>query len=129
MKKTILMLAIASMSLAYAQQPAHHKKHTPQERAEKLTEKMTQELGLSAETKAKVSEINYEKARKVEQLRNEAIADKERKKEARQKLKQEHETQLKAVLTPEQFEKWLKLREEMKQKHKEKRMHHKKNEQ
>ncbi len=71
---------------------------TPDERAEKRTEKMKEELGLSDEQAVKVKELNMNHIQEMEQIRGEMKALRDRKKE----MHKEHEGALTGVLTPEQ---------------------------
>lgn len=82
-----------------------HKKLTPTERAEKKTERMTKELGLSEEQAAKIKEINASH-----------FAEMEKHREAIKVSRDQHKAEMDAVLTPEQKEKLESLREEKKAK-------------
>jgi len=118
MKKAILASALALMTvMTFAQEK---KQRTPEERAQKATEKMAKELNLSEEQKEKVLEINLQKAKEMQQLKEEMKVLKEK----RKKLRDEHAEQMKSVLSEEQYQKYLQMREEMKKKHQEKRMKH-----
>ena len=76
-----------------------HGKHggTPEERAAKHTEKLTEKLSLSPEQTSKVAAINTEFAAK-----RKAAKEAEGGKEAKKALRSEHKAAIKAVLTPEQ---------------------------
>lgn len=80
-------------------------KLTPQQRAEKHTERMTKQLSLDDSQKAKVYEINLGTAMKNERVRTNTELTPEGKKE---KIKSHQDTrmeQLKGVLTAEQYKK------------------------
>jgi periplasmic protein CpxP/Spy len=114
MKKLILILftvVITSINMM-AQEPqiANGPKRTPEERASKMTERMTKELVLTADQQAKMKAI---------------ILKREQEREARmkeEKLRMEKlEADIKAILTPEQFQKFEQKKSETKQNFKNKR--------
>lgn len=128
MKKTIvatvLLATLTTVNAQDAARPANATKdpavmeQRATERAEKRTGIMVEELGLTTEQAAKV-EVIYERAAKsIAELKQAGLDDQARK--ARMKvLKDSRDKELKAVLTPEQFEKMLALRQEKKDEHKE----------
>lgn len=67
--------------------------------------KMVDDLNLSAEQKAKMSQLREEFKVKAEALRKDESMDKEAKKKAFKKLHEENKAQMKSVLTKEQIEK------------------------
>ena len=74
---------------------------TPEERAERHTKRLTEKLSLSAEQATKVAAINTDFAAKRKAAKDSA-KDREEGKAARETLRSEHKTAIKAVLTPEQ---------------------------
>lgn len=76
---------------------------------------MRDSLGLSDAQYEKVKEINLEYANKAEQLRQDAEGDWGTMREQMTSLRQQQNEALRAVLTTEQYEKWLKLQEAMRQ--------------
>jgi len=80
-------------------------------RGERL-QQISEELKLSDEQKEKLKPVFQEQAKKARELR----ADKDLSKEDRlakvKELREGMNTKLKAILTPEQLEKWNKLRKE-----------------
>lgn len=90
-----------------AQEPvaADGPKKSPEERAENMTKRMTRELALTADQQQKVKVLVLEREREREKDREMAkVNDGKR------------EAELKTILTAEQFEKYLKKKEEMKAK-------------
>ena len=83
------------------------------ERADRLTEEMTVELGLSADQQAKVETINGTYAASMAKLQQAGL-DEAARKERMKAMRQDRDKELKAVLTPEQFSTMMELR---KQKH------------
>ncbi len=87
----------------------------PAKRAEHQTDRMTQELGLSADQTAKVKAINQKYAEKAKAA-HEAKPDGEKGKlkGANKDLRAQHDAELKKVLTKEQAAKWEQLKSERK---------------
>jgi len=75
---------------------------TPEERAAKHTERLTEKLSLSAEQATKVAAINTDFAAKRKAAKDSAT-DREEGRAAKEALRSEHKTAIKAVLTPEQI--------------------------
>ncbi|HPF91983.1 MAG TPA: hypothetical protein PLL57_15085 [Flavobacteriales bacterium] len=120
MKKLMMIAALAGMTVAA--QAQDHQKKSPEERARVRTEHMTKELGLSPEQVAKVEAINLKYADKGAELRKEREAERAEARKEGQEMRDAHEAEMKAVLTPDQYAKWMAKKEEMK----EKRMEHRK---
>ena len=87
------MLALmATFSLSAFAQSAPDTERTPEQRAEKMTERMAKNLSLTEDQKTAVYEANYQLA----------SADKENQKSNMEK----HDVTIKEILTEEQYEKW-----------------------
>ena len=121
MKK--LMMTVALVAITLGAQAQEKEKRTPEERAKAQTERMTKELGLSADQAAKLEPINLKYAQEGAALRAEYEAQREamRKEGKGRKLVEAHDAEVKPILTPEQYEKWQALKAEKKEKMKEKR--------
>lgn len=87
------------------------------ERAEKMTERMTQKLGLNEKQAQAVKDINLKTANAIEGVLNNTKLDKGAQLKEIEQLQQQKERELKAVLTPEQTQKL----EQMKEQHRENR--------
>jgi len=74
---------------------------TPEERAQKQTEKLTEQLGLSGAQATEVAAINLDYAAKMNALK-EASTERGANREALQTLKTEQQTAIKSVLTADQ---------------------------
>lgn len=95
MKKILFALALmASFSFSAFAQPSGQERGTPEERAEKMTNHMSEHLSLTDDQKTAVYQLNL-------QMANAA-------KEDRKSLRAEHDAGLKEILTEEQY---LKLQE------------------
>lgn len=112
LRKSVLLfvLLLTSMPFAMAQsQAAAPPKLDPEKRAEKATERMTQNLQLSPEQTAKVKAINEQYAQKEKALHDNAQKQRDEKKalfDAKQK-------EIDQVLTPEQRQKQQAQRQQL----------------
>jgi len=86
----------------------------PEKRAEQQTATMTEKLSLSEAQTAKVREINLKYANKMKEARDKADGDREAMRATMTTLRSEQDKELQTVLTEEQWQQWLKIREEMK---------------
>ncbi|MCB0514512.1 MAG: DUF4890 domain-containing protein [Chitinophagales bacterium] len=89
-----------------------HERLTPEQRAEKMTQKMAEELNLSKEQYAKVLELNKQMGAKMEEQRARHEQDRERNKAEMMELRDAHDAKLKGILTPEQYEKFAAHRDD-----------------
>jgi Spy/CpxP family protein refolding chaperone len=80
-------------------------------RADALTAEMTEQLGLSADQQAKVATINGTYAASLAKVQQAGLDDDARK-ERMKAMRQDRDRELKAVLTPEQYNTMLQLRKE-----------------
>ena len=87
----------------------------PYERAERQTERMKEQLGLSDEQTEQVSEINIAAAEKMQEARQSANGDREAMRGKMMSIRQETDAALKEVLTEEQWTKLAAARQEMRQ--------------
>jgi hypothetical protein len=113
MRKIILIVsvvAIASTNMFGQRQKSPCK--TPEQRTEKILDRMKEKLLLSNEQQAKIQPIIL----KREQQRDEFLSKSEALKDANRKTMKAAEAELKTVLTPAQSEKMKQEREKNKQK-------------
>ncbi len=97
------------------------------QKVEKQVEKLKTELQLSDDQTAKVQAASQKRADQIKTIRD---GSKERKGENRGKLKtmmDEYDAEMKAILTPEQYTKFEEIREDKKEKIKERRRNKKGN--
>jgi protein CpxP len=137
MKKLIIALVFGMGLTGFAQEAtpkpskADMEKMTPEQRQQKHLEKLTKELTLDAKQQEAVGKILAEKSAKAQA----AKAQKEARKSSGEKMpaeekvafktqmqaeKTDTEAKMKAILSADQYQKWLKIREENKDKMKEK---------
>ncbi|TDB65070.1 DUF4890 domain-containing protein [Arundinibacter roseus] len=106
MKKGILLVALmALLTTANAQRGTSNA--TPEERAKRQTERMTEQLALTAGQQEQVYTLNMAQATKMQELR--ASPDREKMREAQEKFS----AAISEILTPEQRVEYKKREEEM----------------
>ncbi len=108
--RTLMMTLAFATALSAMAQKGDHKTKSPEEKAQQRTERMVKELGLDAAQQAKVSEINLNFAKAMADVAK-IQSEKDRKGRA-DVLKGARDTRLSQVLTPDQYKKFLSLREE-----------------
>ena len=112
MKAILLSLALVFGLSAFAQK-ADQSQKTPAEKAEHRTEQMVKDLGLDASQQAKTAAINLDYYKTMREVNS--IVEKDR--EGRESyVKANRDTRLQEVLTAEQFNKMIELRNEKKAK-------------
>jgi periplasmic protein CpxP/Spy len=113
MKKILIIAAIFSLSFsAFAQEPDRREMPSPENRAERMTARMTEELGLTEEQQKEVYRIHLKNAKQRQTEMDQRKAELEAKK-AEMKANQElHEKEIAALLSPEQKNKWAELKAE-----------------
>ncbi len=119
MKRIILSaLAIIVMATAVQAQGKSPKK-TPEQRAKFATDRMKKQCGLDEKQAIKVSAINFEAAKKIDELRaKRKTGEKEGLGKQFQAVEQQRMSQFNEVLTPEQMTCYKKMREDAKEKRK-----------
>lgn len=126
MKKVIIMFAamFAFVATSFAQAeaqvaPVKDKKAKTEAmveaKKESKPESLKNLLGLTAEQDAKMKEIGKANKEKTEALKNDATADKAQKKAKSAELKQAYETDMKAVLSAEQYTKYTDIQKQRKE--------------
>lgn len=117
MKKIILIsfvVAIASANGSAQEKKVSHK--TPEQRTERITVKLNEELALNDVQKVKVKEVILKREQQREESIKQFESSREVFKEANKKNIKATEEELKTILTPEQMGKLKQSKEEMKQK-------------
>ncbi len=105
MQKLIALGLMVFFSINLLSAQKGDKNMTPEDRAQKRTERMTQKLALTADQAAKIGAIHLEVAREVKAIK-ESTTDREAGKKAVKALRTEASTAIKALLTPEQLTKY-----------------------
>ncbi|MEQ1746840.1 MAG: hypothetical protein ABMA02_15515 [Saprospiraceae bacterium] len=115
-KFSLIALAVLAGSTIFAQPPGgpgDGRMMNSEQRAEQQTALMTEKLSLSEAQAAKVKETNLKYAKKGQEAREKADGDREAMRETMMAIRQEQDKELQTMLTQEQWEQWLKAREEM----------------
>jgi periplasmic protein CpxP/Spy len=135
--KRIFVIALTALSFTgiaatYAQDQAPQttqanakQRKTPEEKAQALTQRMTSNLGLTADQTAKVQAINLDKTQKLAALKTKYAGDRKQGFQEGKAIRQEWDSELKAVLSADQYTKYQQNKEELKAAHKGKRKHRK----
>lgn len=118
MKKILMIAAIFTMTIigVSAQRGPQKAKMSPQERAEKMTANMTEQLVLSEDQEKQIYQINLENATKRQaemEIRKSEMMGKRAEMMEKNKGQQ---AQIEAILTPEQKTKWVELKDENREK-------------
>lgn len=98
-----------------SKQNSEGQKMTPEQKAEKLTQYMTTSLALTSDQQAKVSALNASKAKQVDAIRTKYKGNMESAKPELKTAKDQYNTSLKAILTPEQQTKWEAIKKQKKE--------------
>ncbi|MCU4163686.1 Spy/CpxP family protein refolding chaperone [Carboxylicivirga caseinilyticus] len=108
MKKLILG-AFLTIFIASASQAQN--RPSPEERVKQQTEQMAKDLNLTEKQKEQVTELNKKFGEKMKKMRDENQGNREKMREAMGELRTERNTELKKILTDEQYKKYLELEE------------------
>jgi len=118
MKKTMMMgalLVLLALAATASAQFAKLKNTTPGERAAIQNELMKSKLGLSPDQEKKIAELNLKYANKMQPIIQGSEGPFEEMRDVRS-INEEKEGELKRILSPDQFQKYLAGKEEMREK-------------
>jgi FtsZ-interacting cell division protein ZipA len=107
----IAILLLAGLTTTNAQRGGGWEA-SPEVRAEEQTSRMKSDLGLTDEQAKKIKDINLKYAQKAQEKRKEKAAEKEKIRAEREAARAEHQKEVEKILTKEQQEKWVKIRQE-----------------
>jgi protein CpxP len=79
---------------------------TPEEMAKRQADRMSQELGLSADQTAKVQQIMLARGQEMQAMRGQAGGDRDKMREQMQASRTKYDAQFKEVLTADQYTKY-----------------------
>ena len=105
MKKRIVILAGILVLAVSASAQQQGQGGTPEERAKRSAERLTERLSLTPEQVAKVDSIYLAYEKEVQPIREKEWPDRQARREAMRPFNEKRTEQLKAVLTEEQFKK------------------------
>lgn len=103
------LLAFASLAAA---QDTKQEGKKGQGRAQ-MGQRMAEELNLTDEQKPKVQEIMAAQRQKMQELRQDTSLSQEQRQEKMKAIRDDQDKKMKEILKPDQFEKWQKMREQM----------------
>jgi protein CpxP len=117
MKRLMIIcgLLFSVVTFANAQQGEGRRGGTPEERAKRQTEQLSEKLSLTADQKAKVQAIYLEQGPKMKKLRDSLGDDRAAIRAAMVKANEQHEAKVAAILTADQkktYSAWIKERNE-----------------
>lgn len=129
MKKSLKFLFLASLLFigisqinAQGRPGGGDRNMSPEDRANKQTERMTESLALSEKQAEKVGEINVKYALQMKEARDNFTGDdRSELRTSMKQIKAAHNEEISTVLTSDQYEQFLKDQEEMRQRRGEKR--------
>jgi len=81
----------------------------PEEMAKRQAERMTQELGLSADQTTKVQQILLARGQEMQSMRGQSGGDRDKMREQMQASRTKYDAQFKEVLTPDQYTKYTSM--------------------
>ncbi|SHN01628.1 hypothetical protein [Chitinophaga sp. CF418] len=114
-----LLLALSGTSMAQKGDSSATKKvrFTPEERANKMSDKLDRRLNLSNQQDKDIHTINTDITRRMEEIKHNTTLSKKDKMQQVKTLNEERSQRFKSVLTPEQYKKWndweMKKKEQM----------------
>ncbi len=111
-KISLMALFVLAGLAVYAQPGGGGRMMNPEQRAEQQTAQMTEKLSLSEAQAAKVKEINLKYAKQGQEAREKADGDWEAMRGTMTAIRQEQDKELQTVMTQEQWDQWVKVREE-----------------
>jgi Spy/CpxP family protein refolding chaperone len=110
----ILAGLLAGASLGYAQDAKADKQGDRRggPMIQQRLDRMSEELKLTEEQKTKIKAAFEAEAKKRQEMRGEAASTPEARRERFQAMREEMSKKMKEILTPEQFAKWEKMRQQ-----------------
>lgn len=122
--KKLFVLALAALFTvsAFAQ---NKQKGTPEERADKVTNRMKEKLNLSDEQVAKIKAINLDAAKKKEELKAKGKDERKQMRTQVNNIETDRDSKIMEVLTEEQKAEYTKMKEKAKERRQNKGKHKK----
>ncbi|EKB48461.1 DUF4890 domain-containing protein [Cecembia lonarensis] len=117
MKKILLIVVMFSLSLGvFAQRGGGPREMPkPEQRAERMTNRMAEQLELTDEQKDRIYHINLKNAQERQAEMDARRAEADQRREGRRVQMQEQIKEVESILNPEQAEKWAEMRESNRQ--------------
>ena len=121
MKKSFLLLAAAGLLATAPSFAQTQPTRTPEQRAERQTENLTRQLGLTPDQAAKVERILQAQRQEAQALRQQNGGDRRALAQSLKAGRAKYDEQLRAVLSPDQYTKYNQLRDERREQMRERR--------
>jgi NACalpha-BTF3-like transcription factor len=112
----VFCLALAGLATAGDEPKSSTGRELPpaEERAQQLTDKLKEQLGLTEEQVSKVAEINLRTAKQTDAIMNSPGEGRRGRLREVRAIQEQRDTELKKILTEEQWEKYGQIKDEMK---------------
>lgn len=101
---------LASATITCAQNSNAQKRDRKGPSVEQRVERMNTEVNLTADQKTKVTALFEEDGKKMRELRQDTSLSQEDRRAKMRTMREESDKKLKAILTPDQWQKWEKAR-------------------
>ncbi|MDR1525505.1 MAG: DUF4890 domain-containing protein [Tannerella sp.] len=117
MKKifVIAVCIVATLITATAQQQRGRNSGTPEERAKNQTTRLDSLVNLTADQKTKIEAINLDLSKKMSEIFQSTQGDRDKMRSKMDELATERDKQYKAILTDDQYKKYLNNREQLRE--------------
>ena len=92
-------------------------KQTPEEKAKKITQEMTSQLGLSQTQQQQIYNLNLSKITQTSAIKTKYNGDMNAAKSELKPINEQYKTNLNSILTPDQATKWEQIKQQQKQEH------------
>lgn len=115
MKKTFITLALGLVAFTFAQQNNQNKeqrKEALQQKQQEHLDKMQKDLNLSADQLKQIKTLQDKNIEEMQALRAQRMEARKMKLQEMKAKKDAHEAEMKKILSPDQFQKWQKQRDE-----------------
>ncbi len=109
-----MVIGVSTVTMA---QQGERMRATPEQRAQKQTERMTETLKLTPDQQKQIYDANLKAAQQMKPMQDATEADRTAFREAQQ----QKEASFKTILTADQYQQYLKMKEEMMNKMRERR--------
>lgn len=109
------IVIVASLLVAGIAGAQDRQQRSPGERAKARTERLATVLELTPDQSAKVEALHLKQAQQAEARRAQRKAEGEAMRAEMEKRRAQHEAEMKAILTVEQYTKWQAMREQRKE--------------
>lgn len=104
-KSILLVIAVVFSLISFAQPPGQRGQFNSEEMIKQQTEQMVKDLNLNADQSKKVEALNKKYGEKMAQAFQNANDDREKRREQMQKMREDKDVELKAILTADQYKK------------------------